>query len=132
MTEVATQRVERGATLLDQRVPGWHERVDVHRLRLISTADCVLGQLFGHYDVDEAVALAGDEDFDEFAARHGFDVDAQAHGDLARVTTWHSLQREVEAIEAAWVAAIAARHDLPDDAPYLSEAAARPRRFERG
>lgn len=37
--------VERGAALLDERLPGWEDKIDLERLDLASTCNCVLGQL---------------------------------------------------------------------------------------
>jgi hypothetical protein len=39
------ERVARGAALLDEREPGWWERIDLGRLDLSSPCRCVLGQL---------------------------------------------------------------------------------------
>ena len=44
-----TQVIENGATKLDAAAPGWVEAVDTARLEMRSTADCVLGQVFGDY-----------------------------------------------------------------------------------
>jgi hypothetical protein len=38
-------RVERGAALLDERLPGWAKQIDLTILDLSSGCDCVLGQL---------------------------------------------------------------------------------------
>jgi hypothetical protein len=38
--------VKRGAALLDVKLPGWWQRVDLEVLQLASTNQCVLGQLF--------------------------------------------------------------------------------------
>jgi hypothetical protein len=38
--------VARGAALLDEKLPGWHERIDLEILDLSETSVCVLGQLF--------------------------------------------------------------------------------------
>lgn len=43
------ERVEAGVNLLDQKVPGWAERIDVYTLNIASTRCCVLGQLFGDF-----------------------------------------------------------------------------------
>lgn len=40
----------RGAALLDERLPGWRAEIDVDRLDLGNTCNCVLGELFGSYD----------------------------------------------------------------------------------
>lgn len=49
----ATARVAKGAALLDQKLPGWAQKVDVGRLELSDCRVCVLGQLGN--------ALPGDE-----------------------------------------------------------------------
>jgi hypothetical protein len=45
MSTVA-ERVARGAELLDEKVPGWAERISVAELDLSSCSSCVIGQLF--------------------------------------------------------------------------------------
>jgi hypothetical protein len=45
MTAIA-ERVARGAELLDGKLPGWDDRVDLAALDLESCTMCVLGQLF--------------------------------------------------------------------------------------
>jgi hypothetical protein len=45
MSTVA-ERVARGAALLDEREPGWAERIDLGRLDVMSECRCVLGQLY--------------------------------------------------------------------------------------
>ena len=42
-------RVAAGAALLDAVRPGWAEVVEPADLAMESCADCVLGQLYGHY-----------------------------------------------------------------------------------
>jgi hypothetical protein len=44
--EVADRRVKAGAALLDERMPGWAERIELAQLDLSSEWKCVLGQLF--------------------------------------------------------------------------------------
>lgn len=41
---------EEVVALLDQRVPGWVDRIDVDRLNQDSLSDCILGQLFGVFE----------------------------------------------------------------------------------
>lgn len=50
------ERVARGAALLDEREPGWHQRIDLETLDMELPCNCVLGQL--HHDQDDP--LAGD------------------------------------------------------------------------
>lgn len=49
--ERATCAVARGAALLDTREPGWERRVDPARLHMADGYYCILGQLFGDYNV---------------------------------------------------------------------------------
>lgn len=66
-------RVNRGAALLDEKVPGWWERIDLEQLQLSSCIRCVLGQLFGIYgqgirELGDSIRLVAD------AIRHGLFV----------------------------------------------------------
>jgi hypothetical protein len=54
------ERVARGAALLDEREPGWWQRIDLGRLDIGSTCRCVLGQLW-----DDAPELWFDEEPDD-------------------------------------------------------------------
>lgn len=114
MPEPITERVAQGAALLDEKLPGWHERIDVGRLDLGDTCDCILGQEFAsHPDVDVDNDWSGTSPFDIgvrelFAApwyasagqaeAHGFD----AIGKLGRMA-------EVDALTAEWRRVILAR-----------------------
>ena len=65
-------RVRTGVALLDEKVPGWFERIDLDRLDMDSCARCVLGQLFGSF-VRGSLAVGFDmSGNDEVAA--GFDL----------------------------------------------------------
>ena len=48
-------RVARGAALLDEKLPGWADRIDLDRLDLGSPCRCILGQTWdeGRYDDDD-------------------------------------------------------------------------------
>ena len=59
-----------GARLLDAHAPGWFDNVSAEDLRLASTCDCVLGQLFGEYM--EARILLGITAVE--AANYGFTI----------------------------------------------------------
>lgn len=63
-------RVQAGVALLDREVPGWDERVDLDALMIADRFRCVLGQVFGSYDVGLS-SLDWGEDDDE---AYGFDV----------------------------------------------------------
>ena len=64
------QRVQKGAALLDERSPGWLDRVNVRNLDLGSCFDCVLGQLGGTYK-DETRRLGMNH---EDSIEYGFNV----------------------------------------------------------
>jgi hypothetical protein len=56
-------RAAAGAAFLDERRPGWAERIDLDTLALIDECYCVLGQLGGNYAQElSALGLSlGDE-----------------------------------------------------------------------
>lgn len=47
MSDVA-ERVAKGVELLDDKVPGWRDRVNA-TVSVASTSNCILGQLYGNY-----------------------------------------------------------------------------------
>lgn len=55
------ERVRRGAALLDEKYPGWADRIELDRLDLGSCTTCVLGQLYQDQDIE----AYGWEDDDE-------------------------------------------------------------------
>jgi hypothetical protein len=48
-TSTISDRVQRGAALLDARFPGWVDQVNLSTLNLASGCDCILGQRFGDF-----------------------------------------------------------------------------------
>lgn len=69
--------IRRGATLLDEKRPGWREKVDPDVLDLDSGGLCVLGQAYGQYDIGHH-ELTGDPDPGLASlVRHGW---AEQHG----------------------------------------------------
>lgn len=86
-----TVKAERGADLLDQRVPRWAEQIDIESLNLDSWVNCVLAQIFGDYSPAlEALELNGKTGADE----HGFYIDSSApeYGILTNI--WRRLIAE--------------------------------------
>lgn len=80
------ERITRGAELLDARVPGWRERVDVQRLDLSSDTECVLGHVLGSYARGlEALGLTPAQSW-----AHGF-------------TTYERAPSVIAALTSAWV-----------------------------
>ncbi len=50
MSGAIAECVAKGAALLDEKVPGWRERIDLDMLDTVSPYGCVLGQLFEEND----------------------------------------------------------------------------------
>ena len=76
MTTTMEQRVAAGAALLDQKNPGWRERINVEELQLWSRFQCILGQLYGVYETGlGALGAYGNDGYNnelDWAIRHGF------------------------------------------------------------
>jgi hypothetical protein len=85
-------RVAAGAALLDRKVPGWAERIDLGTLSIASCTRCVLGQLDGAAD-----GCGFDPDF-------GFDA-----GDLDRNERVIARLSEYAALDAEWKRVITER-----------------------
>ena len=91
------KNVERGAELLDRELPGWDERIDLDRLDLGSTCNCIVGQLnpaqahLKHRRYDKGIAALGVENA---PAKYGFNV-------------WG--QQRFESLTNAWKRLIAGR-----------------------
>lgn len=68
-------RVRRGVALLDEKVPGWHNRIDVEKLEINDVCGCIIGQLhdmsFWHARAEQFLGLSGKAAF----MAHGFDGD---------------------------------------------------------
>lgn len=101
-----SQEIRRGCELLDERFPGWVDRVDLGVFRIVDGVNCVLGQVFVEEFVNGLVRLYGDcyagaihylwgsnvLRADREAERHGFTVEStnrevdrlfsEIHGDL--------------------------------------------------
>jgi hypothetical protein len=86
--------VARGVALLDERVPGWREKINVETLDMGDYCFCVLGQQFG--------------DFGEGLINLDFDL---GDGDLAREYGFQRLaghsDDEYQALTDAWREVIA-------------------------
>lgn len=52
-------KVRRAARMLDRQCPGWAETVDLDKLRMPSPKYCVLGQLYGTYELGLSVEGLG-------------------------------------------------------------------------
>lgn len=86
-----TQNIERGTALLDRERPGWENMIDLRRLDLASTNDCVLGQVYGaepgfHSPYSHGRAMLGIDSFTA-AVLHGFSLAAPRDGESYRNLT---------------------------------------------
>lgn len=128
-SEIARERVTKGAAHLDRVVPGWFHRVDIGTLTLSSCEDCVLGQLAGPRAADPAyfehcftrglkLARLYEDVGNALAALHGF---ALLHGDVHREYSDPSYSSESDVafalLQDAWIAAIAQRRHPVTEAP---------------
>lgn len=88
--------VARGIALLDEKILGWRDRIDLGRLNIASCEDCILGQLYGDY-FDGREILTGNipptEGFD-WAVYRGFTTESPL---------------DVDALTAAWRRALGGR-----------------------
>lgn len=100
-----TERVERGAALLDERMPGWWRRVYLGALDIWSSCDCVAGQQPGGYP--ETMNRLGIGHSLE-AAAHGFEHYAP-DPDLSIGEAGRSIAEECAALTEAWCALILVR-----------------------
>jgi hypothetical protein len=87
MTTIA-ERVANGAELLDEKKPGWDQRIDLDTLQMHSCYRCILGQLFADDHLGKAytpfgvgiraLLLADDDDVPSVYGFDGHDTDALA------------------------------------------------------
>jgi hypothetical protein len=86
-----TERVQRGAALLQQKYPNWQEAIDCDRLDMGSSSDGLLEQLYITYpNVLNALGLRSYED----ALEYGFDIRPELSD--------KSNQRQWSALTTAW------------------------------
>ena len=89
MLELAKERVTKGHQWLDQNYPGWKEKIDLDTLELSSCLNCVLGQLYGHFDNSPFA-----EDGPEYLHGKEFGFDRF----IGQVVTFGDLQEEWEKV----------------------------------
>lgn len=98
MTAVA-ERVAKGAAFLDERTPGWWQRIDLSSLDMDDADQCVFGQVCGPYH-ESAIEIFGNNW--GAPAAHGFN----AEGGERTYAEWAF---EIAELDAEWRRAIAAR-----------------------
>jgi hypothetical protein len=71
-TPMFETEIARGMALLNARKPGWKKLVDTRYLDLGDSHNCVLGQVFGHYEEGIARILPGKNAY--IREEHGFTI----------------------------------------------------------
>lgn len=104
-TESIEARVARGVALLDEKLPGWIERIDLDKLDLASGCNCILGQTWSKGDDDgrftafelqaDALGLYGEDEND-----YGFNAGGE---------DYFEDRPEYDALTAEWRRVILAR-----------------------
>jgi hypothetical protein len=100
------ERVQRGANLLDERVPGWATRVNLYTFDITSAKDCVLGQVYSTDAYDEALLEA--DSTNEKAVEYGFEMTVTVTGGPAG-PGYPSFDAERDELNNLWREAIQAR-----------------------
>jgi hypothetical protein len=121
----AAECVALGASLLDERFPGWHKLINLEKLSIADCTDCICGQLGNN--------LAGYADpYTQMLVRlgvppdtHGFDSyalwDEEADESIEFISTYVQLDEE-------WRKAINVRREM-DKLPRVPESAAESRQI---
>lgn len=75
--KTAIECVAAGALQLDEQKPKWEDRIDTNMLHMNSCMNCILGQLYRHYEIGCGVLNIDPEE-------HGFerDVDGMTYEEL--------------------------------------------------
>lgn len=94
------QRVSRGAKLLDEKMPGWFEKIDLGKLCMSDGTVCVLGQLWGK----GKPGMFGRAIADLGLNRIGGVSAAERHGFCAK-------DEDYPQLDQLWMAEVKARYD---------------------
>ena len=84
MTLIDRESVNRGLALLDEKRPQWYTEIDVEKLNMVDTDDCILGQLgkavnrsrHSFSNMVTGLVLVGIEPH-YLLSHYGFDVECQ-------------------------------------------------------
>lgn len=100
----ARRRVALGAALLDEKAPGWRERIDLKRFWIAESCDCIVGQTFGR----QASGTGDPFEYGLVELGLGEAIDEQDSSDCeygfnAGSGTTNDLYVSYGALQAAWV-----------------------------
>jgi hypothetical protein len=84
--------------MLDERKPGWWEKVNPLTLNIGSSDNCVLGQLYGSYWPGRQALIENKEEF-TWSANHGFAASA----------TFDNYGQRIDSLNSEWRAVIEER-----------------------
>lgn len=80
----------RGAALLDEKMPGWHKRINTEALDIGVCAQCTLGQLCGDYNLG-VLMLGYNSILDPELNKHGFTLEPGLYDIEGRIQQWKDL-----------------------------------------
>lgn len=114
MTEIDYEaRVAKGIALLDEKVPGWADKIDLEKLAISSGTHCVTAQVSGkHHYLNGMYMLGLSEGTDNTGSytQHGFQVeDLDAPG----MPEGYDTAEGYAALDLIWQREIAARQSSP-------------------
>lgn len=81
MNKQIPEEVKAGMELLDQEVPGWREKIDLDSLDLSDCYECILGQVFGHFNEGRRMIAEVDND----PGKYGFDCHPTGYEFLTQI-----------------------------------------------
>ena len=85
VTTTIQDRVQAGMTLLDQRLPGWEDHIDLDRLDMRLFGSCILGQLYGSEVATENLGLQITDSYQtNQVVQHGFGSGEHSYDDLTQ------------------------------------------------
>lgn len=100
------ERVARGAAWLDEKYPGWFNKIDLSILDLADCTQCVLGQVYTGVIPDAergqllaqtiASVTAGYPDSEDWAREYREEVESGSMGGFQVLTDFHQLPEEGE------------------------------------
>jgi hypothetical protein len=104
VTATIPERIARGAALLDEKLPGWVDQIDLDRLDLGSPCRCILGQTW------DGGTIPGYSRFETHANALGLGDDEEIeHGFNASGGDYFEDAPEYRALTAEWKRVILAR-----------------------
>jgi hypothetical protein len=112
MTEIDYEaRVQRGIALLDEKMPGWEDRIDVSALNISSAMHCVTAQLSDVHSYVKGMEMLGLQDSwesDGSYTQHGFSAENSFADGLPE---GYDQAEAFQILTEIWMREIAARQD---------------------